>query len=255
MDTLPNEIILKILTYCRKKDLINISMTCSHFKSFIDSDKLWEMLLKRHYPWDSFKKYNGYQCLLMEHIYSEDLASDRYELLNKKSKDYYNFLEYYYKACVNLYYQSIDRVLEHMCYLKKSIIPPYKKIIKECKSELLLYILIYHRTHDSIDDILPLLQYVDYSFESQIDKNSIKRVKDIISKKITKILTGMTFHEKMDTSEYHTISKILINNGFSNKESITKWLNKLNIPLYDDLLNTSDEDYDLLDTPDEDYDD
>lgn len=236
METLPNEIILKILSYCKRKDLINVGMTCSHFKSFIDSDKLWDMLLKMHYPWDCFKDYRQYCCLLMEHISVHDIHYVRYESLSYNAKDYYYFLEHLKNYRKYQYYQCIDDIWRHTICLKESYIPPYKKIIKEYEPEI-LYILSCKSYSDNNDCLLPLINYLTDKYKKPIGKKGIDKIKNILSVEIIAMLVGVKVEQKIDVDKYHNISKLLIKYGYSDKNNIVDWLGALNIPFYDLLLN------------------
>lgn len=154
---LPNEILFKILSYCKPIDLLSIGLTSSRFKCYIDCDNLWEKLLKRDFPYDCYKRDGKYYCPIIECVfegkdfYIEYILSAesksiylKYKSLSENSKSYYEFLSSFSTHMKLLYHRSINRVLECISYVGNINIIDYNKIIKEYEMEIYIEILFFN---------------------------------------------------------------------------------------------------------------
>lgn len=239
MHTLPNEIILKILCHCKDYDLYNISLTCKHLKSFIDSDKLWDILLKRDYPCDYFKKYNRYYNLFIGYVFNKHFSSSTYRSIEENPKKYYKLSNDINSFKKQFYYNTISMIWRRMC-LSENLDPPYKKIIKNCEPELLTYLIINEQgliyiCSDVLEDIKKKFPHIHQKITDNNNINTDANRIYILTlrtlcDKILKLLIGFGIDNNFDISTYQEIYNQLNKKGYC-KENFNDWYMRLHIPL------------------------
>lgn len=137
MEKLPVEIIFKILCYCQVRDVLNISLTSSTFKYYIDCENLWNVLLKRDYPYDWVKVNPCYDCSM----YDDNLCTttlNRLILLDSENaKDNYKYIKCLSPYIKLSHYIHIDKILRDLLTIDYSPIEQYA-IVKECEAKIKL---------------------------------------------------------------------------------------------------------------------